>query len=58
MPRTAAAISVVMAMPCGVIPGAFQPGPVQTSVYFNLNFPQPAGDASGMVRFNYNPQWR
>jgi hypothetical protein len=41
-----------------VLPGTFQPGPVQTSVYFNTNFPQPAGDARGTVRFNYNPQWR
>lgn len=41
-----------------VLPGTFQPGLIQTRVYFNLNFPQPAGDARGTVRFNYNPQWR
>jgi hypothetical protein len=38
--------------------GPLVPGPLLASVYFNPNFAQPAGDATGVVRFNYNPQWR
>jgi hypothetical protein len=38
------------------IPGDFPAGPIQANVYFNTNFPQPAGSASGTVAFTYNPQ--
>ncbi len=41
------------------IPSALFPaGPLQTSVYFNPNYAQPPGNATGFVRFDYNPQWR
>jgi hypothetical protein len=38
------------------IPTDFPAGPIQASVYFNTNFTQPAGSASGTVAFTYNPQ--
>lgn len=41
-----------------IIPNQYPAGPVRASVYFNPNFPQPSGNATGVVRFNYNPQWR
>jgi hypothetical protein len=38
------------------IPGDFPAGPIQALVYFNTNFTQPSGNASGTVAFTYNPQ--
>ena len=35
------------------IPGDFSAGTIQATVYFNRNFPQPAGDARGTVTFTY-----
>jgi hypothetical protein len=35
------------------IPGDFPAGTIQATVYFNRNFPQPAGDARGTVAFTY-----
>jgi hypothetical protein len=37
------------------IPADFPAGPIQAGVYFNPNFNQPPGDATGTVRFVYNP---
>lgn len=38
------------------IPSDFPAGPIQAGVYFNFNYKQPAGDATGTVSFGYNPQ--
>ena len=38
------------------IPAEFPAGPIQATVYFNMNFPQPAGDAKGTVTYTYTPQ--
>lgn len=38
------------------IPNNFPAGPIQASVYFNVNATQPAGNASGTVAFTYNPR--
>ena len=38
------------------IPNDFPAGPIQAQVYFNTNFPQPAGNASGTLSFTYNPR--
>jgi hypothetical protein len=38
------------------IPDNFPAGPIQATVAFNTNFPQPPGSASGTVAFTYNPQ--
>jgi hypothetical protein len=38
------------------IPGELPAGPIQATVYFNVNFPQPAGDAKGTVTYTYTPQ--
>ena len=38
------------------IPRDFPAGPIQATVAFNTNFPQPPGSASGTVAFTYNPQ--
>jgi hypothetical protein len=38
-----------------VIGEDFPPGPIRGEVYFNRNFSQPPGDASGTVTFTYNP---
>jgi hypothetical protein len=37
------------------IPGDFPAGTIQAKVYFNTNFPQPSGAASGTVTFIYTP---
>jgi hypothetical protein len=37
------------------IPSDFPAGPVQATLYFNRNFPQPPGNAMGTVSFTYNP---
>lgn len=37
------------------IPGSFAAGPIRALVWFNPNYPQPPGDASGTVTFTYNP---
>ena len=37
------------------IPSDFPAGAIQATVYFNPNFPQPPGDASGTVNFTYVP---
>ena len=38
------------------IPADFPAGPIQASVYFNPNFAQPRGAATGTVRLAYNAQ--
>ena len=38
------------------IPSDFPAGAIQAQVYFNPNFPQAPGNASGTVRFTYVPQ--
>ena len=38
------------------IPNDFPAGPIQALVYFNTNFPQPPGNASGTLSFTYNPR--
>ena len=35
------------------IPGDFPAGQIQASVYYNFNYAQPAGNASGTVTFVY-----
>jgi hypothetical protein len=37
------------------ISGDFPPGPIQARVYFNSNYTQPTGSASGTVTMTYNP---
>ena len=37
------------------IPADFPAGPIQATVYFNRNLPQPPGNAMGTVSFTYNP---
>jgi hypothetical protein len=37
------------------IPSDFPAGLIRASVYFNPNFPQPPGDATGTVCFTYRP---
>jgi len=38
------------------IPSNYPPGPIRVSVYFNPNFTQPPGDATGTLRLTYNPR--
>ena len=38
-----------------MIPADFPAGPIQATVYFNPNFPQASGNATGTVTFSYNP---
>ena len=38
------------------IPSDFPAGSIQANVYFNPNVAQPQGNASGTVRFTYNPR--
>ena len=37
------------------IPADFPAGPIQATVYFNRNLPQPPGNATGTVSFTYSP---
>jgi hypothetical protein len=37
------------------IPEDLPPGPIQALIYFNSNFTQPPGTATGTLTFTYNP---